>query len=71
MASRNSATAEQSTQFETVYPTMYVWPAAFGNNPSSADWDEVRCSTPRRRIASMKLFAATFYGNWVFFVVGD
>jgi len=72
--------AHKATHFETdVSRTIYVWPAAFADNPSDADWDEVNELYTEEEIASMKEFGGyvgyrvgmTTDGDWVFFVAGD
>ncbi|MGI8515369.1 MAG: hypothetical protein ACR2NT_09560 [Acidimicrobiia bacterium] len=72
--------AQKETQFETdVFTTIYVWPAAFADNPSDADWEEVGELYTEEEIASMKEFGGyigyrvgtTSDGDWVFFVAGD
>lgn len=72
--------AQTETQFETdVLTTIYVWPAAFADNRSDADWEEVRDLYTEEEIASMKEFGGyagyrvgiTIDGDWVGFVAGD
>ena len=76
----NLSWAVKETQFETdVYTTIYVWPAAFADNASDADWEEVGELYTEEEIASMKEFGGyvgyrvgiTPEGDWVFFVAGD
>lgn len=70
----------KQTQFVTdVYTPIYVWPAVFGDAPTSQDWAEIETLYTPAEIAQMKDFGEyigwrtgfTEDGEWVFFVAGD
>jgi hypothetical protein len=76
----NMTPAEKETQFTTdVYTPIHVWPAAFGEDPSQEDWDEVSQMYTGEEIAEMIEFGGyigwrtgfTEDGQWIFFVSGD
>jgi len=72
----------KETQLEPdVYSTIYVWPSAFGDNPTDADWQAVEDSGlhTAEEIEQMHEFGGytgwrigiTEDGDWLFFVAGD
>ncbi len=64
---------------EVADPDIYVWPAVAGEEPTEADWDEVRDLYSDADIASMKEYGGYLGwrlgiasdGTWMSFVAGD